>query len=307
MLLTIFTPTFNRSYILPILWESLCKQTNMSFIWLVVDDGSTDDTKFKIQKWQKISPFKIVYAFQKNGGKHVAHNLACHMCQTPLFICVDSDDRLAANAVEKICSYWLCKNSTNIIGWVTRKGDLTGQATGSNWPQKNSELSFIALYESQRFRGETALIWKTSILKKYRFPEIAGEHFMTENVLYYSASLSGNLKTENDIFYLFKYLPDGYTSKGFLLKTANPVGAALEFWVYKNLSMSIIRRFIASVKYYSWVRYFNLNQNSLREIEQSLKVGSRIRRFNGINDLAGRLCALAGKKIIEKHIRKKIN
>lgn len=104
--LTVFTPTYNRAYMLPILWDSLCKQTNKNFIWLIIDDGSNDNTLSLVNEWKKFSPFTIQYVSQKNSGKHVAVNKALEICNTPLVMCVDSDDKLTERAVETINCYY---------------------------------------------------------------------------------------------------------------------------------------------------------------------------------------------------------
>lgn len=101
-LLTIFTPTYDRAYILPELYHSLCKEPSDSFIWLIVDDGSTDNTQTLVENWQRENKIEIVYFKQENGGKMRAHNKGVELCSTPLFFCIDSDDQIATGAVEKI-------------------------------------------------------------------------------------------------------------------------------------------------------------------------------------------------------------
>ena len=84
-ILTIFTPTYNRAYILPKLYESLIKQTNKNFIWLIVDDGSDDNTEDIIKKWKEENYIDIEYIKQHNQGKHIAHNTGVDNCKTELF------------------------------------------------------------------------------------------------------------------------------------------------------------------------------------------------------------------------------
>lgn len=100
--LTIYTPTYNRSYLLKQLWESLCRQTNRHFVWVGIDDGSTDDTKRMIMALKAQSDFPIEYVYKENGGKHSAGNYAVRIAHTPLFMCVDSDDKLMEEAVSII-------------------------------------------------------------------------------------------------------------------------------------------------------------------------------------------------------------
>ena len=106
MLLTVFTPTFNRAYTLDNTYRSLVRQPNKSFIWLIVDDGSTDNTKAVVDDWICENKISIEYHYQENAGKMVAHNWASQLCKTELFLCLDSDDQLTDTAVEDVISFW---------------------------------------------------------------------------------------------------------------------------------------------------------------------------------------------------------
>ena len=109
--LTIFTPTYNRAYILPQLYDSLCEQTCQDFEWLIVDDGSTDNTWELIEKWMHEERVEIRYFFQENSGKMMAHNKAVQDSKSELFMWVDSDDYLcSAQVVGEVISYWDCHN-----------------------------------------------------------------------------------------------------------------------------------------------------------------------------------------------------
>jgi len=100
--ITVFTPTYNRAYILNRLYESLKKQSSKSFLWLIIDDGSTDNTEELVNAWIRENIIEIRYYKQENGGKQRAHNKAVELCDTELFICVDSDDYLTENAIEGV-------------------------------------------------------------------------------------------------------------------------------------------------------------------------------------------------------------
>ena len=104
--LTVFTPTYNRAYTLGRLYESLCRQSNKNFEWLVVDDGSKDGTEELIKSWQSEEKISIRYIYQENGGKMRAHNRGVKSTETELFVCVDSDDYLVDDGIEKILSFW---------------------------------------------------------------------------------------------------------------------------------------------------------------------------------------------------------
>ena len=117
--LTVFTPTFNRGYIISNCYESLCRQTCKDFIWLVVDDGSTDNTAELIRKWQNAdNGFEIKYVYKENGGMHTAHNTAYENIETELNVCIDSDDFMLDDAVEKIVDFWKKNGSEEYAGII---------------------------------------------------------------------------------------------------------------------------------------------------------------------------------------------
>ena len=107
-LLTVFTPAYNRASTLPRTYQSLCEQECKDFIWLIVDDGSSDNTRELVEGWKnQDNGFEIQYIYKKNGGMHTAHNVAYENIHTELNICIDSDDRMAEGAVKKIKTAWL--------------------------------------------------------------------------------------------------------------------------------------------------------------------------------------------------------
>lgn len=275
--LTIFTPTYNRAHLLPNLYKSLCNQTTKNFIWLIIDDGSTDKTKNLIQSWINDAIISIQYLYQNNSGKHIAHNKAVNMCSTDLFVCVDSDDILTSNAVEIIINYWKKdkNNKPNFVAYASRRGDLSGNPTGKRWINDEREISFFDLYEKHKYRGELVLIWITKILKQYHFPKFKNEKFVTENVLYYQISYKKPVKLINDIFYLFEYKPDGYTKQGDLLYYKNPYGYAIYRYQVGYLSSNLLKKIRWIARYKGWIKAFKLNKNlikaTLREINLTNK------------------------------------
>ena len=113
--LTVFTPAFNRAHLLTRLYESLCNQTCQDFNWLIVDDGSTDETKALVSKWIAENKIPIAYIYQENQGMHGAHNTAYKNIATPLNTCIDSDDYMPLNGVELILSKWNAIDQKNML------------------------------------------------------------------------------------------------------------------------------------------------------------------------------------------------
>ena len=182
--LTIFTSTFNRAYILPKLYDSLCAQTCQDFEWLIVDDGSTDNTRELIEKWTHEERVNIRYFFQENSGKMMAHNRAVREARTELFMCVDSDDCLCtAQVVGEVISYWDCQNiisKDDICGIIAYKE--IGQIQMS-FPE-GMKISHKSELPVKGFRGETALVFRRDVLEQYPFPYFVGEKFVTDDYIY---------------------------------------------------------------------------------------------------------------------------
>lgn len=224
--LTIFTPTYNRGYILPKLYESLCQQTSNDFVWLVIDDGSTDNTKVLFDKWVQEDYIKINYVYQDNAGKMFAHNRAVMMAETELFMCVDSDDLLSSpTAIEDNLKFWTLQKSQNFYGIISLEKvsgvisykRICGMSSNKNPLYNNKQFpaslycsSLMGLYESG-FSGDTTLMFITEVLKKYPFPEIEGEKFIPESISYDKIDQKYKLILFPYYSQLCEYRSDGYT------------------------------------------------------------------------------------------------
>lgn len=243
-ILTIFTPTYNRAYILPKLYESLIRQSNKNFIWLIVDDGSNDNTQEIIKKWKKDNYIKIEYIKQHNQGKHIAHNIGVDNCKTDLFFCVDSDDYLLDNAVEDIYRDYYNIEDNNISGIVSIKMTEMREAVGTNMPIGIKYSSLSDLYEKYKFKGDTALVFKTDILKTYKFPKINGEKFVGEEYIYSQIDEHYKLYISRYKYYVCEYLDDGYTKNIFRTIVRNPKG----YMILKKTKLQVSRRIIVKYK-----------------------------------------------------------
>ena len=202
--LTIFTPTFNRVHTLPALYNSLCKQKFLNFIWLVIDDGSKDDTAIYIKNIQQKSPFKIEYYSQKNSGKHIAWNKALSLSHTEFFMCIDSDDELLPTCLESL--FCLENEYLNIISRLPHVVGIrmnavsskTGSLCSAYLSKKPVIKSWFYEVSFERFVGEKLDVFKLEILKKYPFPKDKNIKFVPESYMYSSVSHGG---------YFFLYLP----------------------------------------------------------------------------------------------------
>lgn len=250
--ITVFTPTYNRAYILPKLYKSLLNQTNKDFIWLIVDDGSTDNTEEVVDLWKKEQKIDIRYFKQENKGKHIAHNKGVFLCETPLFMCVDSDDFITNTAIEIIYELYITEENL-VLGFCFQKGDVNGLSHGRNWPHNLSYAFFSEIYQLYNYIGETLIVLKTDLIKKYEFPLVKGEKFMPENALYDCINHIAPMKLDNRICYCFEYIEDGYTNSGMTLYFNNPIGVAYAYITHVKFSLSFKEKLKGMAKYLAWV------------------------------------------------------
>lgn len=220
--ITVFTPAYNRAYTLGRLYESLLRQTDQRFCWLIVDDGSTDLTEELVTKWMKEKKLDIEYYRQDNQGKPAAHNKGVELTKTELFTCVDSDDYLKDEAIAEILSAWkeLPKDCIGILGYIERERE--GVLTSCS-DDRITKGTLRYLYD-HGLSGDTILIFRSDVLKKYRFPKFDGEKFIPEAYLYDLLDQEGLLFLMKKAIYVCEYLPDGYTVCMAKLLYRNPEG-----------------------------------------------------------------------------------
>lgn len=244
-MLTIFTPTYNRGYILDKLYNSLLNQRNKDFKWLIVDDGSTDNTKKLVKSWIDENKIEIKYIYQENQGKHIAHNVGVDNCDTELFFCVDSDDYLLDNAVNDIVNEYNKISSDRICGIMSIKLTNDMVPIGTDIPYSVIYSNLSDLYEKYKFKGDTSLVFKTDVLRKYKFPKIDDEKFIGEEYIYCQIDKNYKLYISQNRYYVCDYLDDGYTKNMFKLIANNPKG----YMLLKKIKIKHSRSF--SVKYKS--------------------------------------------------------
>ena len=247
-LLTIFTPTYNRAYILPELYRSLCKEPSDSFIWLIVDDGSTDNTQELVENWQCENLIEIVYFKQENGGKMRAHNKGVELCTTPLFFCIDSDDQIATGAVEKILETQQTLRDDEFLGGIAAKRLIINKLASKDLPDK--KRSTLHNIYASGFKGDTSLVFKTDVLKEFLFPEIDGEKFVTEGYVYDQIDQKYELLILNEYLMRCEYQEDGYTFNADSLYLKYPKGWALYFSQYYIFYAKSMRDRIKYMGYY---------------------------------------------------------
>ena len=206
---TVFTPTYNRANTLMRLYDSLLKQSDTRFEWVIVDDGSTDNTESLIKKiTEKKNKFEIVYFKKENGGKHTAINKGLDLARGKMFIIVDSDDYITEDAIEKIIKYekQISKSSDNFAGIWFCKGYSKNNIIGTTF--KGEYVDATSLQRKKyNINGDKAEVFYTEILKKNKFPVIEGERFVPEALVWNRIAKQGyKIRWFQDIIYIAEYL-----------------------------------------------------------------------------------------------------
>ena len=227
--LTVFTPAYNRAHTLPRTYESLRKQDCKDFVWLIVDDGSSDNTSELIRCWQEQdNGFEIRYIYKENGGMHTAHNVAYENVDTELNVCIDSDDCLAEGAVRKILSKWAEVGDEGYAGLIGLDADLDGNLIGKGFPEGLKETTLTGYYAAGG-SGDKKLVYRTDIINQYPpYPVFEGEKYVALAYKYRLIDQDYKLAVLDDILCNVEYQSDGSSGTMWKQYLKHPKGFA--FW-----------------------------------------------------------------------------
>ena len=246
-LITVVTPTYNRAYILHKAYESLKKQTCKSFCWMIIDDGSTDDTDELVKKWINENEIDIYYYKKDNGGKASALNLALDKVNTTYIVCLDSDDTFAYNAIEiALEQLKKIKNNARYCGILALRHSPDGKVLGGKEiPAGITGITLSELTDKYKIRSELICFYKTEIIKKYRFPVIQGEKFISPGYLQHELGRKYKYFISRETFCYCEYLDDGLTRNKINIIKKNPKGYTL----VKSQSFELSKNIIPKIKH----------------------------------------------------------
>ena len=248
MIITVFTPTYNRSNLLNRVYESLLSQTNFSFEWILVDDGSTDDTESVINNFIDQKKISITYLKQENKGKHFAINKGVQLAKGEYLVILDSDDALTSNAIESILeSVKIINEKSNIGGIVGRKiyfdQQLIGKLIGKNIISNSLDIRY-----KQNIIGDLAEIYKTEVLREFPFPEIKNEKFCPEDLVWNRIAQKDSLLFTDKLVYQVEYLPDGLSGKIVKIRMTSPIASMICYSELESYSIPLIHKMKANIK-----------------------------------------------------------
>lgn len=258
MNLTILTPTYNRANYLNKCYKSLLHQTDKNFEWLIVDDGSTDNTSETVKKIISEEQLNIRYIYKGNGGKHTAVNEGVKHIDSDLTLILDSDDRLTENAVEEI--YKLAgeyEDEVGICGFTFLKKFPDERLMGDKFPHEG-RYNFIEWRTNYVVSGEYCDLFYTKYMREYPFSEYPGEKYIGESTVWIKLAFKYDMVCKNIVIYEAEYIEEGLTKSGRIMRVKCPNGG-MEYSNLRMMKRLVPKRKIkASVLYTAYARLLRI-------------------------------------------------
>lgn len=249
--LTVFTPAYNRAHTIGRTYESLCRQTSKDFEWLVVDDGSSDNTRQLVEGWIAEGKIPIRYIYQKNQGMHGAHNTAYRNIHTLLNTCIDSDDYMPDDAVEKILKCWRENGNDQLAGLIGLDVTQDGNVIGVPFPEGMKRTTLQGFYEAGG-RGDKKLVYRTDVITRYpEYPLFEGERYVGLGYKYMLIDQDYQLAVLNEPLVIVEYQQDGSSFNMFKQYWRNPRGMAFYRKTEMLLAHSLKRKLMVCTHYVS--------------------------------------------------------
>ena len=255
-MITVFTPTYNRAHLLRRLYDRLCEQTVLKsglshpFEWVVVDDGSTDNTEELMQTIFAEQKISVNYIKKTNGGKHTAINRGVREAKGDLFWILDSDDTLPVNAIELVLTYLPQMKRVKAGGICGYMAHHNGEIIGNPVVSQPQIVSSIEMRYKLGIMGDMMEIFETSVLRKFPFPEIEGERFCPEVLVWYRIAQKYKLLLVPDILYYRDYLDGGLTDNIIKIRMKSPVGTMMTYSELFNLDISLKYKLRNAINYW---------------------------------------------------------
>ncbi len=225
MKISVLTPTYNREKLLDNLYKSLLQNANdgIDMEWLIMDDGSTDGTSYKIEEFRRDNKIKINYYTQRNQGKMIAINNLVQYVTGDLIIECDSDDYFTKDAFKIIKEVWeQNKDRKDIYGLCFLKYDTNGNNMGKML--KKQKTTMFNLYFKEGETGEKAIVFYSNVRKKYQYILEKEERFSTEARMYHKMDKNYQMICINKPIMICEYQQEGYTKNIIKQFKENPYG-----------------------------------------------------------------------------------
>lgn len=250
-MITVLTPSYNRGSLLRNLYQSLLKQDYKDFEWVIIDDGSIDDTESVVKNLSQEQKIIISYFKQSNGGKHRAINRGVKEAKGILIFIVDSDDTLPENSLSIINKYYLeVKEDPSFAGICGRMAHHDGKIIGQADIFKPTDMSSIEMRYKYGFKGDMCEVFKADILRKYPFPEIDNERFCPEAMVWNRIAKAYRLRFFNKVVYFRDYIEGGLTSKIVRIRMNSPIASMMCYAEMNQLNIPFKDKIKAAINYW---------------------------------------------------------
>lgn len=252
--ITIFTPSYNRADLLPRLYDSLCNQTCKDFEWLIVDDGSRDDTVAVVQRFVDEGKLSVRYFKKENGGKHTAINMGAQLANGELLFIADSDDYLPSKAVAWVKEQWESvkdrPDAFKFGGVCGLDGYEDGRIVGSGLPKAIIDASYTDIRSRYGVCGDMKEVYLTSVMCEFPFPEIKGERFCPEALIWNRIATKYQLRYFNRVIYTAEYQENGITSGITRARMNSPIAIMMTYSEWFDLNIPIKQKVRMAINYW---------------------------------------------------------
>lgn len=267
--ITVFTPTYNRAHLLHSCYESLLSQSNKSFKWLIIDDGSSDNTKEVVDEWIKENKIEIKYVYKENGGLHTGYNKAIELLDTELSVCIDSDDWLAEEAINRILTFWDANKDEDCAGLIGLDFDTQGNVIGGLLPEQKKVEPVLLLDAKQK--GDKKYVIRTDLYKTVApMPVFKGEKNFNPHYMVLKLSAKYKFLVYNEPLCIVDYQNDGMSANIFKQYLNSPNSFAELRRVIMSLPMTPFKYLVKQTIHYVSSNIIAGNKNYIKTSPKKL-------------------------------------
>ncbi|MEZ7704411.1 glycosyltransferase family A protein [Prevotella melaninogenica] len=261
-LISVFTPTYNRASLLSRLYDTLILQTYKNFEWIIVDDGSKDNTKEVVNSFVAERKIDIHFVQQENGGKHRAINTGVSLAKGELFFILDSDDVLPENALELVTeTFQPIKHDISFAGVSGIDGTFDGCIIGSGLLDDSIDCNSVDIRYKYHVTGDMKEVFRTSVMKEFPFPNIEGEKFCPEALVWNRIAQKYKLRYFNKIIYKVEYQPEGLTSNIIKVRMKSPITSMMCYAEMLELNIPFKDKLKAAINYWRFRLCYSGSRN----------------------------------------------